>query len=349
MDVVKKVTQAFYNPQTGLTRNLAKLKEKNPDLWGIPGKTIRAILDQNIPIYNRNKSAIHAKERVRYRADYVGQLLQADLAFVASPRNTTQEILIKSEDTDNRYVLIIVDTYSRYIWAYPLENKSSNEVTKLISTTIAFIREFFYGGYSGLRFTVHTDGGKEFSTKGIEKSLNVAHTIAKEHASLAEAAIYRLRTKLKYLDHGAGPKRKIDHETFVELIRNLNLDSNADAIFEKQALAKSDLNPPKIEAPADPSAYTQGDFVRVKRLGELFEKKSSLSTFSERIFIVGDVIWFPLDHVWAYRLLTHDGEWVSTKNWFASDLTRVPVTLAQQEERVPQPTEQEKRDFFLSQ
>lgn len=346
MDLVEKVTQAFYNPSTGLTRNIAKLKAKNPELWGIPAKTIRGILDQNIALYNRNNGrGIHAKERIRYRADYVGQLLQADLAFVASPRNTTQSIKIKGEDgSTNHYVLIIVDTYSRYIWAYPLETKSAVEVTRLIGDTIAFIREFFYGGFSGLRFTVHTDGGTEFSTAGIEESENVVHTIAKEHASLAEAAIYRLRTKLKYLDRGEGPKRKLDNATFVNLIQNLNLDSNADAIFEKEALAE---DPPEIEPPSTPPEYSQGDYVRVKRRNELFEKKSSLSTFSERVFTVGDVLWFPLDRVWVYKIVTPDGVWVSTKNWFSSDLGRVSFTLAAQSNLQEHVTKQDQKDFFL--
>jgi hypothetical protein len=60
---------------------------------------------------------------------------------------------------------VIVDTFSRYLWAYPLKTKSAARVSELIRSTIAFIREFFYGGYNLLRFTVLTDGGKEFSTK----------------------------------------------------------------------------------------------------------------------------------------------------------------------------------------
>jgi transposase InsO family protein len=330
-DIEKIVTEAFYNPTTGLTRNIATLKKKNPALWGIPAKTIRTILDNNITIYNRNNSKIHAKERIRYRADYVGQLLHADLAFVASPRNTTQQVLIKDENgEDNRYVLVIVDTYSRYVWAYPLKTKSAATVTKKITKTIAFIREFFYGGYAGLRFTVLTDAGTEFSTKALEAIPLVKHKVARVHAALAEAAIYRFRTKLKYHDRGEGPKRKLDNKVFLQLIRSLNLDSSADAIFEKEALPP---DPPEPKAPEVGPTFAQGDLVRVKREGQLFEKKSSLSTFGEQVLVVAGSLWFPLDRVWVYFLVTPDGEHLSSRKWVESELSRVPFKLGIAEEQ----------------
>ena len=332
MEIQKLVTEAFYNPVTGLTRNIAKLKEKNPKLWGIPIATIREILDNNIAIYNRNKSRnLHAKERIRYRANYIGQLLQADLAFVASPRNTAQEILIKDEKgEDNHYVLIVVDTYSRYIWAYPLKTKSAKTVSEKLKKTIAFIREFFYAGYSQLRFTVLTDGGKEFSTRDIETLENVQHKVAREHASLAEAAIYRLRTKLKYHDNGVGPKRKLDNKVFVQLIQSLNLDSNANAIFEKEVLPK---DPDPVRVPEIAPHFQQGDHVRVKREARLFEKKSSLSNYSEQIFVIANVQWFPQDAVWVYTLLTPDGKYLSSRAWTAGDLSKVPFSLGTPEEQ----------------
>jgi hypothetical protein len=65
--------------------------------------------------------------------------------FIKSPRNTNQEILVKDEEgEDNHYVLILVDTYSRYVWAYPVKTKSAKKIIKLITTTVAFIRDFFY-------------------------------------------------------------------------------------------------------------------------------------------------------------------------------------------------------------
>jgi hypothetical protein len=150
-------------------------------------------------------------------------LLHCDLAFLASPRNTAQKVLLKDErGDDNQYLLVIVDTYSRYLWAYPLKTKSAARVSELIRSTIAFIREFFYGGYNLLRFTVLTDGGKS-SRQGYREEQEREPQDRRVHASLAEAAIYRIRTKIKYLDIGAGPKRKLSNEEFVSIIQNLNL------------------------------------------------------------------------------------------------------------------------------
>jgi hypothetical protein len=131
-------------------------------------------------------------------------------------------VLLKDErGDDNQYLLVIVDTYSRYLWAYPLKTKSAARVSELIRSTIAFIREFFYGGYNLLRFTVLTDGGRVLDQGYREEQERDAP--ARVHASLAEAAIYRIRTKIKYLDNGAGPKRKLSNEEFVSIIQNLNL------------------------------------------------------------------------------------------------------------------------------
>ena len=348
MDLQQKVIDAFYNPTTGLTRNIAKLKEKNPGLYDIPASTIRQILDQHIEIYQRNKAPLHSKETLKFKADYVGQLIHADLMFIKSPRNTNQEILVKDESgEDNHYVLILVDTYSRYIWAYPVKTKSSKEITKLITTTIDFIREFFYNGYSKLRFNIFTDAGKEFSTKDLEAIPNVRHKIAQQHASLAEAAIYRLRTKIKYLD-GPANRKKLDNETFIDLIKNLNLDSGADPIFEREKLVKGEDSLREVHEPTEASVYSQGDFVRIRDIKGLFEKKSGLSTFSDHVFIIGDVVWFPFDFVWVYKLLSVDGVYLSKRNWLAKDLTGVPFTFVRDNELKTKFTKDDLKRYFLT-
>lgn len=65
MDITQLVIDVFYSPRTGLTRNIAKHKEKNPQLWGIPRATIKQILDRSIEIYNKNNAPVHRKESIR--------------------------------------------------------------------------------------------------------------------------------------------------------------------------------------------------------------------------------------------------------------------------------------------
>jgi hypothetical protein len=144
------------------------------------------------------------------------------------------------------------------------------------------------------------------------------------HASLAEAAIYRIRTKIKYLDIGAGPKRKLSNEEFVSIIQNLNLESGADKILE--GIDPGPDAPEVLEPEGDP-AFSQGDRVRVRRQKQLFEKASSLSTMSDHVFVIGETLWFPYDGVWGYRILSLDGALVSSKFWLAGDLSLVPPTL----------------------
>jgi hypothetical protein len=63
---------------------------------GIPRATIKQILDRSIEIYNKNNAPVHRKETIRYRANYIGQLLHCDLAFLAS-LETQQKVLLKDE------------------------------------------------------------------------------------------------------------------------------------------------------------------------------------------------------------------------------------------------------------
>jgi hypothetical protein len=147
--------------------------------------------------------------------------------------------------------------------------------------------------------------------------------VARVHASLAEAAIYRIRTKIKYLDVGAGPKRKLSNEEFVSIVQNLNLERAVQDILEGSIRAQMRqrfssqkvtlLSPRRSGESASPEAA-------------LREGQQSLH-LSDHVFVIGETLWFPYDGVWGYRILSLDGELVSSKFWLAGDLSLVPPTL----------------------
>lgn len=316
------ILQAFYDPVTGLTKNIAKLKERNPRLALIPADFIRETLNQVIPVYNQNKIKKKIKDFVQYNANYVGEILHADLMFLNSPRNTKQQILIQDKtDNDNKYLLIIVDTYSRFIWAHPLESKNAKEITQHIKDTIDFITDFYYGGNHLIHFKVLTDAGKEFSTKSINDIPNTKHIISKNThgAALAESAIYKIRTKLKYLRPNL---RKLKFSELIQLLNNINSESEANAIlFDGLLLEDKSTNSERY-----PSTFEQGDYVRLAVEKGQFDKKSGLDNFTARIYVVLQVIYNEKYNVYRYKIGTTNGEYISTKKFYQEELEKVSYT-----------------------
>ena len=329
MDIKETILNAFYNKETGLTRNLAKLKSKNPELYGISNKAIRSVLDNYTEEYQKTRPFKEVKNFVSYSANYVGELIHCDLMFIKSPRNTNQNISIKGGDHTYHYILICVDTYSRFLWCYPLKDKSSSGVTEKIKEMISFIREVFYEGYDGLRINILTDAGKEFSV-AINEIKNTRHIISKNPhgAVIAESYIYKIREKIRYLDDGR--KKKISIDDLKALVENINSDGANDIIFNG---VEPEPKLKKIEFKE--SAFKQGELVRLvnlEKINSTFVKKSALSNFSDNIFIISYVSFNPEQNIYRYNIATLDGEYASETLFYEESLVKVPFSYLKEED-----------------
>lgn len=336
--LVEKIIEAFYDSKTGLTKNIAKLKERNPLIAGLPTAFIRETLNRYIDVYNKNKMKRKIKDFVKYHADYVGEILHADLMFLNSPRNTNQFITIKNKnDEDNRYLLIIVDTYSRFIWVYPLQTKSSAPIVEHIKETINFIKDFWYGGNELVKFKVLTDAGKEFSTKLINKIDNTKHIISKNvhGAALAEAAIYKIRTKIKYLNPAM---KKMKFKELISILNNINSESDANKVIFGDQLVEDK----RIKKQIKVNELNQGDYVRIINEKGIFEKKSGLNNYSNHIFIVLQVHYNEKYNVYRYKVGSTNGRYESMKKWYEEELEKVSFTFM---ERLSEEEIKDNNDF----
>ena len=63
-----------------------------------------------------------------------------------------------------RYILTLIDIFSRYAWAEPLRDKTANEVA-------AALRRVFAQGRQPQRF--QTDDGREFQNREVQHLLNI--------------------------------------------------------------------------------------------------------------------------------------------------------------------------------
>ena len=319
-DLKEKIISAFYNKQTGLTRNVAKLKKKNPELFGIPGDTIRSVLDNYTQEYQKSKPFREVKNFSSYKAEYIGEVIHCDLMFIKSPRNTNQSITIDN----SKYILICVDTYSRFLWAYPIESKSSKEVTECLKQMVNDIRNLFYEGYNGLKIKILTDAGKEFNGNQINKMKNVKHVISKNQhgAVIAESYIYKIREKVRYLDDGR--KKKISLNDLKQIVMNLN-DDGANEIFFEGKIPNDKL---KVKEYAV-NKYNQGDFVRIINIfkfNETFVKKSSMNNYTDKIFIITFIDFNKEQNIYRYTIASLDGKFSSERLFYEEELVKVPFS-----------------------
>ena len=339
-DIKEKVVNAFKNRETGLTKSPALLKKKNEELRGIHDAAIREILNNEVKTYNKNGPVKRVKKFVKYKANYFGQIIHADLMFLNSARNTNQSIEIDNK----KYVLVLVDTLSKYIWIYPIETKSSEKVAELIIKTVEKIIEKYYNGDDSVIFKILTDAGKEFKTSFIEKHPQIKHIISKNPrgAALSEAAILRIRTKLKYLDKNI---RTLSEEELNQIVRNLNSENDSLKIVNKEIIPEVEV----VENENLKFVLKQGDYVRVKVEKQIFEKKSSLENFSEKILIVLDSQIDTRNQVVRYVLGSMDGEFISEKLWYEEELKKIPVSFLKTEDldKHKEFTKEEIKNFYL--
>lgn len=170
-----------------------------------------------------------------------------------------------------KFILVIIDCFSKYMWAKPLKNKSSDEVTKAFES---ILRE----GRSCKN--LNTDQGKEYYNANFKKLMqkyNINHYSTFSHlkASMAERLIRTLKEKLfKYFSLN-GTYKWID--ILPKIVENYNTQKHS-----KTKMRPADVNK-KNEEEIRKSIYSHlkiagarklkvGDVVRISKAKQVFEK-----------------------------------------------------------------------------
>lgn len=193
----------------------------------------------------------------------IDDLWQADLA----------EMCNYAKDNNNfRYIMIVIDCFSKYVWAEPLKNKSGPEVTKAMDSIIK--------GSTRACNNLNTDQGTEFYNvhfKDLMKKYNVNHysTYTVKKAAIVERVIRTLKEKLyKYFSLN-GSYRWID--ILPEIVKQYNNQCHrtigmkpveVNKANEKQILS-SVYNHVKLTGAR---RYKVGDIVRISKNKHVFSK-----------------------------------------------------------------------------
>jgi hypothetical protein len=245
-------------------------------------------------------------QRPRLIAGYPKHILSVDLADYQK---------FKGSNRNFAYILLIVDNFTKLIYARGLKSKSAEHVAEAFKDIFKKLKPI------GSR--IHADYGKEFWNSKVkavmeEFKCTLYKTFSPLKAFTAEIYIRRLKRILEKLFYVTKRKNWIDH--LKDIIENLNNTYNRSIKMKPNDASKhpgevfQNLYGDIIGKKPKPSKLKEGDKVRISvdrlQIASAF-RKGYQQTFSDEIFIVDKVVYTP--PVYSYLLKTLSGEDVPGK------------------------------------
>ena len=271
-----KLKAIYYDPNHpagfGSVSKLAKVS-------GFSQKKVKEWL-QKQSTYTLHRMAKKKYPTRKYVVHAIDEQWQADLADVS---------LIAKQNKGYRFILTVIDIFSRYAWARPLRTKSGKEVA-------AAFQDIFREGRIPKR--VQTDQGKEFENRDIanlfrQHQIELFSVKSAYKAAIVERFNRTLKSKLwKYFTHSLKEKwtgvlqnvvdsyNKSVHRTIGRRPIDITKDNEGNVreeVFNK--VGKADK---------EKSDFKVGDTVRISKVKSIFAK-GYLPNWTEEIFTVAEV------------------------------------------------------------
>ena len=230
-----------------------------------------------------------------------------------------------------KYILVVIDCFTKRIWAKPLKNKSGLETARAFESILFDLDDF--------PINLCTDSGREFFNYDCMKVFE-AHGInhysvptkSKFKASIVERAIRTIKSRLQRYFHKHKTKKWID--IIDQFVKNYNLTPHRSHGF--RPLDVTSENRDKVYKRLYPRInlktickFEKGDKVRHLLNKTLFEKGYT-QTWTEEIYTVSDVRQSNL--VCWYILQDHSGSAVPGI-WYYYQLKLVSKNVDQSDRR----------------
>lgn len=247
--------------------------------------------------YTLFRSSKTPTKRNPYRVWALDLLWEIDLA--AFPK-------LASANNNITYLLVCIDTFSRFAFVRPVRSKHPHEIVKALHNI--FIQS------NRKPYQIQSDAGKEFLGKDMQNFLHnqnikfrVVQTTLKAKASLVERFNRTLRERIvRYLNwrhysKQSNENRYIDalpmivddynrsKHTSLGKLRPIDVKKENAVMVYKIARERIEKQIHKKSVQKRPPKFQIGDFVRVQRKRDLFEKLSK-SIWSDEIFQINRVI-----------------------------------------------------------
>ena len=290
-DYLKKI---WYNP-------------RHPASFSGPSKLFQVVKEEgkyNIGLFRikqflQNQDAYSLQKKVRRKGFKRRRVVvqgvdfqwEADLMDVQS---------LASYNNAIRFLLVVVDVFSRYLWVEPLKDKKAKSVIN------AFDKIF-----KGTRHprAIRSDKGSEFYNRYFkqylkEKGIKIFYALNETKANYAERYIQTLRKRLiryqthvqkyKYVDIlqdvvnsiNETPNRSLDGRKPASINKDNEEEVRFDAYLARTR-KQSTTSKPKTSSRRKPAPYTLkiGDQVRITHLKRTFQRDFD-QTYTEEIFVV---------------------------------------------------------------
>ena len=224
-----------------------------------------------------------------------------------------------------KYVLIIIDTFSRFLWAALLKNKTGDEV-------VQGFEDIYADGHKPN--LLRTDKGKEFTNYKLQKylkSLGVVHIVSNNEvkASFAESVIRTLKNKLyRYMTEHQS-QRYIDvledmvdsyNGTYHSSIRrapNTVSKDNEWEIFRLPYISKNKIT--KVKQPS--YKFKIGDIIRLSYLSKKFDRGYDQKWTGELFRIINRYVRRGIP---VYKVQDYAGESI-TGTFYEDEIQKVEV------------------------
>lgn len=274
-DKSKRLSEVYYDIKhpAGFA-SIAKLAKAT----GISQKTVKKWFKEQ-PAYTLHRQARKKYPTRAYVVHDIDEQWQADLAEVG---------LIADFNEGYRYILTVIDIFSRYAWASPLKTKRGEDVAD------AF-KSIFDEGRIPKR--VQTDQGREFENRHV-RSLFDQHNIElfSVKSAYKAAIVERFNRTLKHRiwRYFTAENKQVWTKVLQDAVHAYNhsvhrsikrkpVDVTADEVGDMR-----DLMANKPKPPAGKDDIHIGDTVRISKVKSVFEK-GYLPNWTEEIFTVSDV------------------------------------------------------------
>lgn len=267
-----------------LSRTLKKLKNVS-----VKVESVRNWLKSK-DTYTKHRVARTMFKRNPIIAPYINAQWQGDLADVAN---------LAGKNDGIRYLLVMIDVVSKYVWVEPLKTKQGKSVLEALKTIFA------RAGVKPER--IQTDDGKEFLDGGVQdflKQNKIRFFTVKsdKKAAIAERVIRTLKEKLYRYMHEAHTHRYLDvlqdlvasyNDTYHSSIKmspaEVSESTEGEVLQNLYGMTweKDQLDNFKSKTQRK-LTLKEGDFVRISRVKGPF-KKGYIGNWTEEIFIIDKV------------------------------------------------------------
>src|SRR5437899_1133023 len=266
----------YYDPETGYG-GVEDLIRKS----GLPRQEVVDFL-QKQDVYTVHKPIIRKFTKRRVYTSGIHDQFQADLVDMQAHKN---------KNKFHRYILTIIDCFSKYAWAIPIKRKQASDMSVAFDT--------FFKTLKRLPNKLQTDSGLEFKnrqTRDVFKKYKV-HWFAsqnKEKAQIVERFQRSLKERMYKYFTANGTVKWID--VLDKLIKNYNNSYHrsikmtpSEANQEKnEELVHTNLYGERTVKKEKPQ-YKPGDLVRISKYEKDF-RKGYLPHFTNEIFYVDRVL-----------------------------------------------------------